>query len=164
MIIRCYYCCLEVTSFQEIVQHLVERHKHKEMKFKKCIKGHHRTFNYKVIPDLAHEQGRVITVDNNTEKIHLSKMNVIEKDSPYKKVVKYNTNESASGNDVEELQLGDLEEETEDPIYTELISLLPGAIKTLKASGKIEEYVAFNKLISEEKFPLDNIVLSCSWT
>ena len=43
-----------------------------------------RTINFKVMPDLCREQGRTITIDEIKEKIQISKVNVVPKDSPFK--------------------------------------------------------------------------------
>ena len=44
-----------------------------------------RTLNFKIVPEMCHEQGRVISINDRTETIHVSKPNKVSKDSPFKK-------------------------------------------------------------------------------
>ena len=120
-----------------------------------------QTLNYTIIPDLAYEQGRVIKIDKEANKIHLSKMNVVPKESPFKKISKPDTEEMSvsenfcSQQDVEFCEIEKVE--NEDPILSELVALLPGAIETLRNDGKLDEYAAFTRLLNERKVPMDNI-------
>jgi hypothetical protein len=38
-----------------------------------------------------------------------------------------------------------------------LTNLLPSVVETLKRKGKLETWIKFNKLLSTDSFPLDNI-------
>ena len=58
-----------------------------------------RTINFKAIPDLCREQGRTITIDEIKEKIHISKANVVPKDSPFKTLVRLEGNRSDKDSD-----------------------------------------------------------------
>ena len=44
-----------------------------------------------------------------------------------------------------------------------LTNLLPSVGETLKRKGKIETWIKFNKLLSTDSFPLDNIAFLCFW-
>lgn len=68
------FCCLETSSsFESIVKHLILNHKGQEIKLKKKEKNVLHTLNYRIIPEICQEQGRLITINFETEKIHLSK-------------------------------------------------------------------------------------------
>ena len=45
----------------------------------------------------------------------------------------------------------------EDDTFAELVKILPTVLSSLKDSGKLEEYILYNKLVAEKRFPLDNI-------
>lgn len=66
----------------------MEQHHDKEIKFKLSEWKLLRTLNFKIIPELWREQGRTITINNEGEMIHVSKPNVVPKESPLKKIVK----------------------------------------------------------------------------
>ena len=50
--------------------------------------------NFKIIPELCKEQCRTITINKESETIHVSKPNVVPKETPLKKIVKV-TNKSS---------------------------------------------------------------------
>jgi hypothetical protein len=152
---RCSYCTERCHTFEEIIRHLSEIHSTKELKFMRQEECKLKTLNFKVVPELCREQGRVITLNSETERVHVSRASVIPKDSPYKKVVKSSENVLACDDDVSGVEsIGDIEEDGE---YNELISLIPDVIDELKRSGKLEDYLSFHRLVSVGKFPLDNI-------
>ena len=84
----CVYYTEKLSTFSLIVQHLMEQHHDKEIKFKLSEGKLLRTLNFKIIPELWREQGRTITINNEGEMIHVSKPNVVPKESPLKKIVK----------------------------------------------------------------------------
>lgn len=57
----------------------------------------------------------------------------------------------------ENIELSGENEEKNEGEYEIINSLLPTVIEEIKRSGKIEEYVAFHRLVSVKKFPLNNI-------
>ena len=44
-----------------------------------------------------------------------------------------------------------------DEEYTEIVSLIPTVIDDLQRAVKLTEYISFHKLVSDGKFPLDNL-------
>jgi hypothetical protein len=44
-----------------------------------------------------------------------------------------------------------------DEEHTEIVSLIPTVIDELKRAGKLTEYIYLHKLVSDGKFPLDNL-------
>ncbi len=104
--------------------------------------------------------GRVIKVDKEANEIHLSKMNVLPKESPFKKMLNPDTEEMSVNNvcDHQDSDFCEIDNIVyEDPELSELVSLLPGAIETLRNDGKLEEFIAFTRLLNERKFPMENI-------
>ena len=71
----CVYCTDKLSTVSLIVQHLIEQHHDKEIKFKLSEGKLLRTLNFKKIPELWREQGRTITINKESEKIHVSKPN-----------------------------------------------------------------------------------------
>ena len=47
--------------------------------------------------------------------------------------------------------------EEKDEHFTILVDMLPNVIQTLKDAGKVNEFIQFNHLLSEGKFPMTNI-------
>ena len=143
----------------------------------KCVSGNYKNTNCeRLVPELCREQGRTITIDSTREQIHISKANVVPKDSPFKKLIRLEgiCSDSDTFNNVEHILSGQGQTGTEEScdtdlsgcseyiddtnnIYDELVSLLPKVIDTLKEHGKMQEFLSFNRLLSEDKFPLDNI-------
>ena len=82
---KCFYCEKECTCFPDIINHLIEHHPHDEIKFKKQEDNKIKHVSFKVIPELCREQGRLITLNETENKIHVSRPNLIPKDSPFKK-------------------------------------------------------------------------------
>ena len=80
----CVYCTDKLSTVSLIVQHLIEQHHDKEIKFKLSEGKLLRTLNIKIIPELCREQCRTITINKDSEKIHVSKPNVVPKESPLK--------------------------------------------------------------------------------
>ena len=158
---RCFHCARDGTKFSDIINHITEDHSNEELKLQKLDGNKVRTVNFKIIPDLAREQGRVITINAESETIHLSRANTIPKDSPFKKVCRYtSTPIETSLGDTEcdgESEISETETDKDDSTFKELVELLPGVINTLKDGGRLSEYVAFNRLLHEGDFPLDNI-------
>jgi hypothetical protein len=48
----------------------------------------YKTIYFKIIPDLCREQGRTITVNNDTQTIHVSRCGENPEESPVKKIEK----------------------------------------------------------------------------
>lgn len=147
----CKYCQGRFTTFTEIISHICDTHGQNNIQFTRQDGTASKLFNFKVIPDLCREQGREITIKSEEEKIHISRTNVVPKDSPCSKYVKSH----------EGTIIGDttyqIKEDEGDIYYTEIISLLPTVIDELKNIGQLEEFLSFHKLVSEKKFPLGNI-------
>ena len=59
----CIYCTAELKTFSGIVDHIATDHSNEEIKFRSTEKGKTKTINFKIIPDLCREQGRIITND-----------------------------------------------------------------------------------------------------
>ena len=169
---RCYYCKETQSSFKNTINHLIDSHEQEEIRFR-LFDGTDqiRTKNFKVVPEICREQGRTITINETKDSIHVSKAGVLPKDSPFKKLLKLegstdekhthdilNDTSPVQNTDYSEDLLGcsDYIQET-DSNYEELIAILPKVIETLKDNGKLPEFLAFSRLLSENKFPLDNI-------
>ena len=164
--LQCYYCEGEKTVFTDIIQHLLEHHPQEQIRFKRHENNKIKSISYKVIPDLCREQGRVITLNEAEQKLHVSKPNTLPKDSPFKKLTKIESNQHdqstqgcVSREDSGCCDEPDISEEVDghDDIYEELVSLLPGVLDTLRACNKLDEYLAFNRLLNDKKFPVTNI-------
>ncbi|KAH3712099.1 hypothetical protein DPMN_071778 [Dreissena polymorpha] len=111
------------------------------------------TSNFKAIPDLCREQGRTITIDDIKGSIHISRANVIPKDSPFKKRVRLQ--ESSSVDDqhdpLSNVALGQkfMEEsngtrvsgcrDNTDNVYEELVTKLSKVLYTLFSDSSISE-------------------------
>ena len=165
---KCYYCEWENPNFTEIIHHLLEHHPQEQIRFKKHKDNKLKSISYKVIPDLCREQGRVISLNEAEHKIHVSKSNTLLKDSPFKKLTKIVSNQhDESPQRFVTIPREDnyccdepyiMEEVDEhDDVYEELVSLLPGVLDTLRACNKTDEYLAFNRLLNDKKFPVSNI-------
>ena len=44
-----------------------------------------------------------------------------------------------------------------DETIASLTSLLPMVVENLKTANKLEEFISFNRLMSEKRFPMENI-------
>ena len=114
-----------------------------------------KTFNFRIIPEICRKQGREITIKEDTEKIHLSRPYVANKDSPYSNIAKLP--DSSFGDDVvvdnDICPVG----QHVDQDHLKIQELLPAVINEMKRIGKYKEYLSFHKLVSDGKFPLDNI-------
>ena len=82
-------------------------HCDKEIKVRKLDGAHHETLNYKVTPELCREQGREITIIENTQTVHVSMPHKIPNDSPFKKLIKTAREDSN----------GSFSDDTHGPIY-----------------------------------------------
>jgi hypothetical protein len=51
----------------------------------------------------------------------------------------------------------DVDSDSDDYVLNELVNLLPGVLKTLKDSGHVSDYLAFNRLLIENRFPVNYI-------
>ena len=60
-----------------------------------------------------------------------------------------------TGDNEDGVQLQPDEDDTSK--YQEMVSLLPVVLEEMKKSGKLEDYLAFHRIVSANKFPLDNI-------
>ena len=78
----CLYCDFKESTFGEAVRHLINSHSTEELKIRKLEKNILKTINFKVVPEIAREQGRVLTVNEQKESIHLSKPNLVPKKQP----------------------------------------------------------------------------------
>ena len=139
----CVYCTEKLSTFSLIVQHLMEQHHDKE-------------------PELCREQGRTITINKESEKIHVSKPNVVPKESPLKKIVKVTdtTNreiDASTSSDCENESFEITRIDTNESSYQDIVSLLPEFIQTLKENGRETEYVSLNRLLAEKKIPMVDI-------
>ena len=74
---KCFYCEKECTCFPDSINHLIEHHPHDEIKFKKQEDNKIKHISFKVIPELCREQGRLITLNETENKIHVSRPNLI---------------------------------------------------------------------------------------
>ncbi|WAR22100.1 hypothetical protein MAR_016074, partial [Mya arenaria] len=101
--------------------------------------------------DLYREQGRTINVDEVNEGIHVSKRDHDETidDNKDIKIINYINIELDVGNDADGADAG--------VEVKELTSLLPKVIEALKVSGKLEECMAFYRLITAGIFPMYSI-------
>ena len=156
----CGYCTETSTEFKQIINHLVTAHCDKEIKIRKLDGSKQRTLNFNVIPELCREQGREITINENIGTVHVSKPNKIPKDSPFKKLIK--TVQKDSNNGVSEITPGPIhctpaEDNENDQTFVTLSEMLPTVIQSLKGAGKMNEYIQFNRLLSDGKFPMTNI-------
>ena len=88
MLYTCFYCTSTSQSFNDIIFHLVENHSNKEIKFRHVCDSKLKTIYFKIILDLCREQGRTITVKNDTQKNHISWCGENPKESPVKKKAK----------------------------------------------------------------------------
>ena len=113
----CVYCTEKLSTFSLIVQHLMEQHHDKEIKFKLPEGKLLRTLNFKIIPELCREQCRTITINKESETIHVSKPNVIPKESPLKKIVMV-TNKSSGHRHDEDVDFPPME-------ISQMIDLVP---------------------------------------
>ena len=116
-----------------------------------------RTLNFKIIPELCREQGRTITINDERETIHVSKPNVIPKDSPFKKVVKFAEAIETENNESLIQICGISHTDDNETSYQDLVSLWPDVIRTLKENERLQEYISFNRLLAENKIPVHNI-------
>lgn len=92
MLYTCFYCTKTSQSFNDIISHLVENHSNKEIKFRHICGSKLKTIYFKIIPDLCREQGRTITVNNDTQTIHVSRCGENPKESPVKKIERVEKN------------------------------------------------------------------------
>ena len=58
--------------FSDIIHHLIEHHPQEQIRFKRHGNNKIKSISYKVIPDLCREQGRVITLNEAEQKLHVS--------------------------------------------------------------------------------------------
>ena len=79
----CGYCPTSSPDFKETISHLIIHHD-REIKIEIML----RTLNFKIVPEMCHEQGRVISINDRMETIHVSKPNKVSKDNPLKKSLK----------------------------------------------------------------------------
>ncbi|CAC5420691.1 unnamed protein product [Mytilus coruscus] len=161
---------------------MIDNHYDKEIKIQ-AIEGRLvRTLNFKIIPEVCREDGRTISAYSNSKTIHVSKPSFIPKDSPLKKIIKLSNDATQNTNETNDIDIHNISEtdtniaknsdgisvlpvensndngmEDDDETLQEMMSLLPGAIHTLKECGKLNEFISFNRMLSEKKFPLDNI-------
>ena len=145
MAYMCVYCPEKLQTFSIIIQHLLHQHHEKEIKFRLLEGKLLRTLNFKIIPELCREQGRTITINDERETIHVSKPNVIPKDSPFKKVVKFaeaieTENNESPNTDLETISCGISHTDDNETSYQDLVSLLPDVIRTLKENERLQEF------------------------
>ena len=152
---QCVYCDQTTESYKDIVHHQIEAHAFDELKFKRVDGEHRKLLSYKLTPDMCREQGRVISVDEQTNTIHVSRRNINSNESPLKKICKVDGPVSNT-EDVNLSEEINIDVDTDCDLQ-ELTELLPSVVKSLKDCGKYEDYISFNQLISKGKFPLDNI-------
>ena len=86
-----------------------------------------------------------------------SRCNTVAKDSPCDKVSKPTDNDSFDDFEVDKSEDLSLLVDDKDEEYTEIVSLIPTVIDDLQQAGKLTEYISFHKLVSDGKFPLDNL-------
>jgi hypothetical protein len=152
-------------TFKDAIEHTTVSHPNSEIKLKLLVGQKLRTMNYKITPELCREEGRKITVNTDNNTLHVSRANTIPKDSPFKKVVRFSdATQPFASSDVEDDGCSVLPMEDEmdgnseyEAHANEIISLLPSVFNTLKECGLTSEFISFNKLLSEKKFPMDNI-------
>ena len=77
----CGYCPTSSPDFKETISHLITDHHDREIKIEIRL----LILNFKIVPEMCHEQGRVISINDRTETIHVSKPNKVSKDSSFKK-------------------------------------------------------------------------------
>ena len=158
----CGYCPTPSSQFKETINHLVTSHSEKEIKMKKLDGTVLRTLNYQIIPDMCREQGREITWNEHTGTIHVSKPDKVPKDSPFKKLIKTACGETKEANQSISENIGPdciITAEESDEIFATLVEMLPNVLQTLKQADKVNEFIQFNRLLSEGKFPMNNIAL-----
>ena len=107
-----------------------------------------RTLSFKIIPELCREPGWEITINENTETIHVSKPNEIPNDSPFKKLIKTACMETKEINERRANETPrptySLTVEKSYEIFAALIEMLPRVIQTFMEAGKVNEFVQFN--------------------
>jgi hypothetical protein len=136
---------------------VIESHSEQTLKFSQKDGANIKVKNFKIIPVICRQQGRSITVNKTRETIHISRCNTVEKDSPCGKVSKQTDNYSCDDIEVDKSEDLSLLVDDKDEEYTEIVSLIPTVIDELKRAGKLTEYIYFHKLVSDGKFPLDNL-------
>lgn len=153
----CIYCQENLPSFSEILTHVIESHSEQTLKFSQKDGANINVKNFKIIPEICRQQGRSITVNKTRETIHISRCNTVAKDSPCDKVSKPTDHDSFDDFEVDKNEDLSLLVDDKDEEYTEIVSLIPTVIDELKRAGKLTEYISFHKLVSDGKFPLDNL-------
>ena len=151
----CIYCQENLPSFSEILTHVIESHSEETLKFSQKDGANINVKNFKIIPEICRQQGRSITVNKTRETIHISRCNTVAKDSPCGKVS--TDNDSLDDFEVDKNEDLSLLVDDQDEEYTEIVSSIPIVIDDLKRAGKLTEYISFHKLVSDGKFPLDNL-------
>ncbi|KAK3107914.1 hypothetical protein FSP39_025021 [Pinctada imbricata] len=171
---RCQYCKKSTEQFKPIIEHLISDHDDKEMKFLKQFRSAIRTNNFRIIPKQCQNEGRSITILSEEDKIHVSRKTIFIPESPLKKIQKEDVNAASTNSLSAEYQQYSAEsdeiehaDEIDDDVMSdsaendndmeEMISLLPIVMEELKKANKLEEYISFHRLVSESKFPLQNI-------
>jgi hypothetical protein len=176
----CIYCQENLPSFSEILTHVIESHSEQILKFSQKDGANINVKNFKIIPEICRQQGRSITVNKTRETIHISRCNTVAKDSPCGKVSKPTDNDSrcntvakdspcdkvskpTDNDSFDDFEVDKSEDlsllvDDKDEEYTEIVSLIPTVIDDLQQAGKLTEYISFHKLVSDGKFPLDNLV------
>ena len=84
------------------------------------------------------------------------------KDSPFKKLIKTACGETKETNQSISENIGPdciITAEESDEIFATLVEMLPNVLQTLKQADKVNGFIQFNRLLSEGKFPMNNIAL-----
>ena len=183
----CLYCNIKPQNFPVTIQHTITEHPCKKLKVKRRIGLENCIKNFQVVPELCREQGRYIFINTENESIHISSAHVVPKDSPYKKICKLNDRSRSDNEisdkcsdinrpcgseendcEIELVGLGDMDVDERndsdktrtqelDETIASLTSLLPMVVENLKTANKLEEFISFNRLMSEKRFPMENI-------
>ena len=97
------------------------------MQFKRVDEKYSKTVSYKITPDTCRDQGRTITVDEINMKLHVSRRDVIPKESPLKKICKvaHPTSNVQEDDSMKEINF----EADVDASYQQLTVLLPDVKK-----------------------------------
>ena len=79
----CEYRPSSFGDFKETINHLITYHHDRENKkmIKKMDDTLLRTLNFKIVPEMCHDQGRELSINDSTETTQVSKPNQVQKHS-----------------------------------------------------------------------------------
>jgi hypothetical protein len=157
----CFYCRTSFLNFTEAIIHSTSSHDSLVLKVRSLElnsstgKIGYRIHNFNVIPKELKSAGQSIQADPTDDKLSIRITRTggeeITISSPTSKKSRRCTSKDTNTTIDDEMSV-DINTDLET-----LTNLLPSVVETLKRKGKIETWIKFNKLLSTDSFPLENI-------